>query len=181
MDLLLTKIPGCYELKLTRQEDLRGTFVKTFHRNLFQSYNLEIDYCEDYYSISHQRVLRGLHFQIPPYDHVKLVYCVYGEVIDVVVDLRQGSPTFGDFHLVNLSAEQANMVYIPKGLAHGFYVGSSLAIVMYKVTTVYTPDYDGGILWNSVSIPWSDDKPILSNRDKNFIPFSKFESPFSFT
>jgi len=180
MELRSTSLPDCYEIQLLPRSDRRGIFLKTFHVDWFATHNLATHYTEEYYSISHQRVLRGLHFQKPPHDHVKLVYCVAGEVMDAVIDLRKGSPTFGQFQTFQLSAERANMVYIPQGLAHGFYVLSESAIVMYKVTTTYAPDFDSGVLWSSVGIPWPDRDPILSERDRSFVPLSEFTSPFSF-
>lgn len=107
-----------------------------------------------------------------------MVYCVYGKVFDVVVDLRVGSPTFGEFETFELSAEKANMIYIPRGLAHGFYVLSEHAIMMYKVSTVYSPEHDTGILWNSVGIPLRDENPFISKRDSEFLPLKDFKSPF---
>ncbi len=140
-----SKIPGCFEITPQIFKDERGMFVKTFHKDVFKEHGLETGFVEEYYSFSCKGVLRGLHFQLPPKDHVKLVYCVSGEVLDAVVDLRVGSPTYGQFELFEVSAEKANMIYIPKGLAHGFYVESENAIMMYKVTTVYSPDHDTGL------------------------------------
>ena len=173
-----TKIPGCFEFVPKIFKDERGVFVKTFHENTFKERGLETYFTEEYYSFSHKGVLRGLHFQLPPADHVKLVYCPYGRVLDAVVDLRVGSPTYGNFETFELSAEKANIIYIPKGLAHGFYVLSEGAIMVYKTSTVYSPKHDAGILWNSVSIPWPDKKPIISQRDSKFVPFIEFKSPF---
>jgi dTDP-4-dehydrorhamnose 3,5-epimerase len=173
-----TKIPGCLEILPQKLKDKRGFFVKTFHKDMFRKYLLETDFVEEYYSFSYKRVLRGLHFQVPPMDHVKLVYCISGKVLDVVVDLRIGSPTYGEFEMFDLSSEKANMIYIPKGLAHGFYVLSDNAIMVYKVSTFYSPEHDTGILWNSVGIPWPDEKPIISKRDSEFLSFKDFKSPF---
>lgn len=178
INLKPSKILGCFEIIPETFKDERGTFVKTFHESVFKENRLEINYPEEYYSFSHKRVLRGLHFQLPPMDHIKLVYCVLGKVFDVVVDLRVGSPTYGQFETFELSSEKANMIYIPKGLAHGFYVLSESAIMVYRVTTVYSPEHDTGILWNSVGIPWPDEKPIISKRDSEFKPFKDFKSPF---
>lgn len=180
MQVIPTKIPGCYELQPRVLKDQRGYFVKTFHHDIFAEYGLETNFAEEYYSFSHQRVLRGLHFQLPPYEHTKLVYCVLGEVLDVVVDLRIGSPTVGQFVTFELSVEKANIIYIAPGLAHGFYVNSNSAIMVYKVTTVYSPEHDGGIRWDSVGIPWPDNHPILSERDRGFVPLHEFKSPFVF-
>ena len=180
MNIIPTVIPGCFEVQPRVIADNRGRFVKTFHFEVFRQFGLSTNFMEEFYSISRQRVLRGLHFQIPPFDLCKLVYCVEGEVLDAIVDLRKGSPTFGQYALFKLKASQANMLFIPLGLAHGFYVTSPRAIVMYKVTTIYSAEHDTGILWNSVNIPWPDVAPILSNRDQQFQPFSEFHSPFVF-
>lgn len=173
-------IPGCYEIIPKVFEDYRGRFVKTFHRDIFQSFGLKTEFHEEYYSVSGQNVLRGLHFQRPPKAHVKLVYCLVGEVMDVVVDLRLGSPKYGEFEQFNLSATKANMVYIPSGLAHGFYVFSETATLMYKTSTVYSPDHDAGILWNSVGIPWPNLNPVLSEKDQNLEPLTAFKTPFQY-
>jgi len=173
-------IPGCYEVCPKIFTDERGLFVKTFHHDLFAAHGLETRFAEEYYSFSRQRVLRGLHFQLPPRDHVKLVYCVAGEVLDAVVDLRVGSPTYGTHETIVLSARKANMLYIPAGVAHGFYVTGESALMMYKVTTVHSPEHDAGILWDSVGIPWPDAHPVVSGRDSGFVPFAAFVSPFRY-
>jgi len=112
-----TDIPGCFELFPRKMDDMRGCFVKTYHHSAFEAHGLETDWCEDYYSVSHKRVLRGLHFQLPPHDHAKLVYCTVGSVLDAVLDMRIGSPAYGCHSLREVSAEKANMIYIPKGVA----------------------------------------------------------------
>lgn len=181
MEIFPTSLPGCYEIIPKIFQDQRGSFVKTFHAEIFENYQLNTQFTEEYYSISHQNVLRGLHFQLPPKDHIKMVYCVLGEVLDVVVDLRVGSPTYSQFATFTVSAEKANIIYIPQGLAHGFYVTSEQAIMMYKVSTVYAPDQDTGILWNSVNIPWPTSEPILSPRDNQFQTLAEFNSPFIYS
>lgn len=178
MEKLVTPIKGCYELQPILRKDLRGSFVKTFHQDIFNKLNLETNFTEEYYSVSKKHVLRGLHFQTPPMEHKKLVYCSSGEVIDVVVDLRKSSPTYKKYQMFNLNSEKANMLYIPEGLAHGFYVLSEIAIMMYKVSSVYSPENDGGIRWNSAGISWPDKNPIISERDKNFVSLEEFRSPF---
>ena len=171
-------ITGCYELQPNVQEDLRGRFVKVFHTNEFERRNLAVDFNEEYYSYSTYGVVRGMHFQTPPVDHVKLIYCPHGEVFDVVVDLRLGSPTYGLSKTLVLSSKKGNCVYIPKGIAHGFCATSKSAILVYKVSTVYSPGNDCGILWSSIDVDWPITEPILSNRDSSFSPLSDFESPF---
>ena len=160
--------------------DKRGLFVKTLHADAFSNLGLERNFAEEYYTFSLPRVLRGLHFQVPPYDHLKIVYCAQGEVMDAVVDLRRGSPTYGKHEIFRLSPEKGNMVYIPSGFAHGFYVTGIEALMVYKVTTIYSPEHDSGILWNSVGISWPDSAPILSEKDHNFPAFEGYKSPFSY-
>lgn len=173
-----TTLHGCFELTPSVHKDERGIFVKTFHCEEFKEHGLETDFKEEYYSVSRKNVLRGLHFQRPPHDHVKLVYCVCGEVFDAVLDLRKNSPTYGKYAAFEISAAKGNMLYVPKGLAHGFYALSDGAVMMYKVSTVYSPMHDSGILWNSVGIPWPTDRPIISRRDSLFEPFSAIASIF---
>ena len=179
-DIRESKIQGCSELLPLVRRDDRGAFIKTFHKELFIKHGLETEFAEEYYSVSTKGVLRGLHFQTPPCDHTKMVYCVDGEVIDVVVDLRVGSPTYGEFEIFNLNSDKANIIYIPKGMAHGFYVCSESATMVYKVSTVYSNEHDSGILWNTVGIPWPTNNPVISSRDDSFIAFRKFSSPFLF-
>lgn len=173
-----TSIPGCFELIPRKIEDDRGWFVKTFHHNVYENLGFETDWREEYYSVSHKGVLRGLHFQLPPHDHEKLVYCTFGEVIDAVVDLRVGSPMYGQHVLFQLNAAKANMIYISKGCAHGFYTVSDTATMMYKVSSIYAPDADIGVLWNSLDIRWPDQSPVVSVRDAGFKAFNDFISPF---
>lgn len=180
MQIAPTPIPGCLELLPDIRRDKRGSFVKTFHQDDFRANGLATDFAEEYYSISHNGVLRGLHFQLPPADHVKLVYCVAGAVFDAVLDLRVGSPTYGRHAALELSAEKGNSLYISKGLAHGFYTKSDVAIMIYKVTSTYAPEHDTGVLWSSAGIEWPGDAPILSPRDRRFPKAADFRSPFRF-
>jgi len=174
-----SSIQGCFEIQNRRFEDERGLFVKTFHQPTFEKLGLHTDFPEEYYSTSKKGVIRGMHFQLPPYDHVKMVYCTSGAVMDVVVDLRKGSATFGTHAVFELSSKKANMVYIPKGMAHGFCALEDDTMMHYKQSTVYAPDHDAGILWSSVGVDWAVEKPILSARDMRFDAFDMFDSPFS--
>lgn len=180
MQFLETFMPGCYELRPRVLQDQRGKFIKTFHEGWLKEQGLATHFAEEYYSVSGKGVLRGLHFQTPPYEHVKLVYCVVGRVLDALVDLRVGSPTFGRHLLLELDAERANCLYVAAGVAHGFYTVSEQALMVYKVTTVYAPECDTGIRWDSVGIDWTDQQPILSERDSQLVPFDAFSSPFKF-
>ncbi|MBU2853303.1 dTDP-4-dehydrorhamnose 3,5-epimerase [Acidithiobacillus ferriphilus] len=180
MKILTTKIPGCLQLIPDIRRDERGSFVKTFHQEIFADHGLETRFAEEYYSASKKGVLRGMHFQTPPVAHTKVVYCVSGEVVDAVVDLRIGSPTYGQHETFTLNEKKGSILYIPSGLAHGFYVKSDMAIMLYKVTTVYAPEYDAGILWNSAGIQWPSTSPLLSGRDCGFPRLQAFDSPFRF-
>lgn len=173
-------LPGCYEIIPTVFKDNRGLFVKTYHEEIFAAQGLNTSFREEFYSISLQGVLRGLHFQLPPKDLIKMVYAVHGAACDVLVDLRVGSPTYGEHAICELSAEKANMVYIPSGIAHGFYARTPQVTMMYKVSAVYSPEHDTGILWNSLNIPWPDSAPLVSGRDGALPSFADFESPFRF-
>ena len=152
--------------------------MKIFHADAFAEQGLATDFKEEYFSVSIKNVLRGLHFQTPPADCVKLVCCLEGAVKDVVVDLRKNSATFGKHFTIELSAEKSNMLYISKGLAHGFLTLTERATMLYNVTTVYSPENDKGILWNSCGIDWQCDAPILSDRDKLHPTLAEFDSPF---
>lgn len=178
MEIHPLPISGCFEIRPRVFADSRGRFVKTFHSDVFRERGLATDFREQYYSESARNVLRGMHFQVPPADHEKLVCCLAGSVLDAVLDIRKGSPTYGKHVLLELSSERANMIYVPRGLAHGFLVVSETALVSYNVTTVHSPSHDRGILWNSAGIPWPAKRPILSDRDSRFVPFDDFDSPF---
>ena len=173
-------LPGCFELQPRVFDDARGRFVKTFHREAFAQHGLHTEFAEEYYSHSRRGVIRGMHFQTPPAAHVKLVYCVQGEVFDVVVDLRLGSPTYGQCATLKLSAAQGNVLYIPAGLGHGFCATSETATLVYKVSTVYAPAQDSGVLWSSLDVAWPLEGavPVVSERDAGFLPLSAFQSPF---
>jgi len=173
-----TNISGCLEIVLNKFEDNRGLFVKTFHQEIFDKTKLTHRFEEEYYSVSHNNVLRGMHFQLPPHEVTKLVYCVLGEVMDVVIDLRANSPTYGKFAQLTLSSKKANMLYIPPGLGHGFYTLSKEAILCYKVSKLYSQEHDTGILWSSAGIPWLSTNPTISKRDSEFPTLAEFTTPF---
>lgn len=180
MKIITNEIPGCYEILNTIYNDSRGTFVKTFHSPTFKKFGLNTIFEEEYYSISFKHVIRGLHFQLPPHDHVKLVYCILGFVKDFVVDLRLGSPTYGKHLSIDLSSEKGNMIYIPQGMAHGFCSLSKTSILVYKTSTIHHPNKDTGIKWDSAGISWPNENMIISERDKSFLKLKDFKSPFRF-
>jgi len=180
MKIICTKIPGCYEFFPIIHEDTRGIFVKTFHSPTFKKHGLNTIFKEDYYSTSLKNVIRGLHFQLPPNDHVKIVYCISGIVKDIVVDLRLGSPTYGKHLSIDLSSKRGNMIYIPKGMAHGFCGLSKFSTLVYKTSTVHSPKKDTGIRWDSAGISWPNRTKIISKRDRSFLALKDFKSPFKF-
>lgn len=171
-------LAGCFELSPIVRSDDRGRFVKTVHGSQFARLGLRADFVEQYHSTSRKDVLRGLHYQAPPAAHAKLVTCLVGRVFDAAVDLRPGSTTFGQaVHLV-LEADKANLVYLPIGVAHGFWTLSAEAILLYNVTSEYAAASDAGVLWSSVDIPWPGTQPILSERDSLFPALGDLDTPF---
>jgi len=180
MELVRLSIAGLFETRSNAVHDQRGTFVKVFHDASFRAHGLKFQAVEQYYSLSRRSVIRGLHFQSPPYGHDKLVYCVFGRVFDAVVDLRLRSPTYGQYATFELSPEHANAIFVPTGLAHGFYVQSEEAILVYSTTSEHQPTHDTGIRWDSAGIPWPTKEPIVSDRDSALPPLSEFQSPFQY-
>jgi dTDP-4-dehydrorhamnose 3,5-epimerase len=175
---IATAIPGCYLLKPRVMADDRGLFIKLFHDKMFDDLGLRSDFKEEYYSTSKKGVIRGLHFQAPPEQHIKCISCIQGEIFDTVVDLRTESPTYGEHLAVVMNAQEPAILYIPEGLAHGFMALSDNCIFLNKTTTVFNADCDTGIHWDSCGIDWPDLPKIVSEKDKQMQPFSDFSSPF---
>lgn len=178
LELIPLSISGCYKVVPRIIQDHRGEFVKLFQKNFLDHYGFTEPFREQYISKSHFGVLRGMHFQSPPYAHDKLVFCLEGRVMDGIVDLRLSSPTFLKALTLELDDISYNGLIIPKGVAHGFLTLTSNATMLYNVTTEYQPSHDSGILWNSCGINWSIPNPSLSERDLNFQTLSDFNSPF---
>lgn len=178
MEVAPTDFAGLFVLKPVIRRDERGCFVKTYHHRLFQEAGLPFEPKEEFFSVSAKDVVRGMHFQAPPMAHAKLVYCVVGRVLDVVLDLRQASPTCGQAFSRELSAENCEMLFIPVGFAHGFLALEDDTIMVYQTGTVHSPPHDTGLLWNSFGYDWPVKNPILSPRDQQFPKWSEFTSPF---
>jgi dTDP-4-dehydrorhamnose 3,5-epimerase len=163
-------------------EDDRGYFMESYNRRSFAEVGIRIDFVQDNQSRSSTGVLRGLHFQRPPYAQTKLVRALSGEILDVVVDLRRGQPTFGKHFSIRLSSDNRRQLLVPKGFAHGFLVLSAEAEVLYKCDEYYNKDADGGIRFDDpdLEIDWilSPGKFVLSDKDR-MLPFLK-ELNFSF-
>lgn len=172
-----TALPGCIELHPPVHRDERGSFAKPFHASTFEALGLAAEWKELFYSVSERGALRGLHFQAPPADHAKLVCCLAGEIFDVVLDLRLGSPTYRQFETFHLPTWAA--LFVPSGLAHGFVALTDGAVVAYAVTTEHDPACDAGIRWDSVpGIPWPNATPTVSARDAAFPALDDFVTPF---
>lgn len=158
--------------------DQRGDFVKTYHAGLFAGFGIAFQPVEEFFSTSHKGVLRGMHFQLSPHDHSKLVYCVRGSVLDVVLDLRKSSSTYGRSVSSILSVVNHHQLFIPSGLAHGFLSLEDNSVMVYKTSTVHAPAHDAGVRWDTLGFDWGVDNPIVSGRDTAFPSLVEFASPF---
>ena len=170
-----TPIEGVYEIEVKKYGDNRGYFMETYKKKDFDEAGLVYNFVQDNQSKSKKGVLRGLHFQ-KQYPQAKLVRCIEGEVFDVCVDLRKGSPTYGKWHGVVLSAEKGNQFMIPRGFAHGFLVLSETATFCYKVDEVYHPEDEGGLMYDDkdIGIDWPHvEEVLLSDKDKNNLSFKE--------
>jgi dTDP-4-dehydrorhamnose 3,5-epimerase len=180
MNLEETILEGVYIIDNFNASDNRGQFVKTFNKNLFKGNNINFDIRESYYSSSKKNVIRGMHFQLPPHDHEKLVYVSKGSIIDIVIDLRKNSKTYQKFISVELSASNNKSIFIPKGLAHGFKSLEDNSITVYNVATEYNPKSDMGIKFDSFGFDWKSESCIISDRDTAFLTLEQFslDNPF---
>lgn len=166
MNVKETTLEGLLLIEPDCHGDRRGFFMETWQRDRYRQYGIDVEFVQDNLSQSKQGVLRGLHFQYP-FSQDKLVYVLEGEVFDVAVDIRKGSPTFGQWEGFYLSADNNNQVLVPGGFAHGFFVMSEKALFAYKCTDFYAPTAEKGIIWNDpqIAIKWPVEKPILSEKD----------------
>lgn len=184
MNIIKTDIEGLIILEPRVFEDARGYFFESFSQREFEEKVGKIDFVQDNESKSSYGVMRGLHFQRPPYTQSKLVRCVRGAVLDVAVDIRKGSPTYGQHVAVELTEENHRQFFIPKGFAHGFAVLSETAVFQYKCDNFYHPEADGGIsiMDKSLGIDWRIpvDMAILSDKDSGHECLKDFSSPFTF-
>jgi len=183
MKFIKTKIPDVVIIEPKVFGDDRGYFMETFRQDLFEKNVRKINFVQDNESKSKRGVLRGLHYQLPPFAQSKLVRVIKGSVIDVAVDIRKGSPTFGKYVAVELSEENKRQLFIPRGFAHGFLVTSDEAIFTYKVDNYYAPKYDRSIRFNDpdIDINWNFPKEeiLVSDKDKN-APFLKDAEVFEY-
>ena len=184
MNFIKTDIPDVIIIEPKIYGDHRGYFFESFNQKQFETNVKEINFVQDNESKSSRGVIRGLHFQKPPYTQAKLVRCLKGCVLDVAVDIRVGSPTYGQHVTVELSEDNKRQLFIPRGFAHGYLVVSEEAIFAYKVDNWYKPEYDSGIMWNDIDlgIDWQleNDSIRLSERDLNQLVFRDLQSPFNY-
>jgi len=168
MKIERTEIEGVYIITNFNAKDERGLFVKTFNKNTFNKNNLDFEIRESYYSVSNKDVIRGMHFQLKPNEHEKLVCVPKGSILDVVLDLRKKSKTYKQHISMNLSSSNKKSIFIPKGLAHGFKSLEDNTITNYCVSTEYNSSSDTGIRFNSFGFNWQNENPIISERDNSF-------------
>ena len=182
MKFIKTEIPEVVIIEPNVFGDHRGYFLESFNQKEFEKNIGEISFVQDNESKSSRGVLRGLHFQKPPFAQAKLVRCIEGEVLDVAVDLRKSSETYGQHVSVLLSGENKRQLFVPRGFAHGFVVLSEFATFAYKVDNIYSPNDEDGIIWNDadLNINWQLEKEdiLLSDKDKILTSFNGFETPF---
>ena len=180
-----TRISDVKVMVPLRHGDRRGFFSEVYNRRRLFDFGIDIEFVQDNHSLSAERgTVRGLHFQVPPCAQAKLVRVVRGSVFDVAVDLRRGSPSFGQHVSAVLSADAGNQLLVPEGFAHGLMTLEADTEVVYKVSDYYAPDYDRGILWNDpvlgIEWPLPDGGAVLSDKDRTQPPLARFETPFEY-
>ena len=180
MEVIETKIKDLLIIKPKVFADSRGYFFESYNADVFKQNNITVNFVQDNQSLSSTGVLRGLHFQAPPFDQGKLVRVITGAVLDIAVDIRKDSPTYGEHIAIELTEENKSMFYIPPGFAHGFLTLRDNTIFSYKCTNVYNKLSEGCVLWNDtdLNINWNVANPILSEKDLVGTLFKEFNSPF---
>ncbi len=171
-------LSSAYLFTMPSSEDARGSFVKSYSETLLKKAGVDFTLRESYFSFSKKDVVRGMHFQLPPYQHSKVVFCPVGAILDVIVDLRKDSPTYLKHFADELSAENKRAVYIPEGFAHGFKALTDDALTYYLVSSEYNKDADTGIRYDTIGFDWGVAEPVISARDLSFVSMNEFDSPF---
>jgi len=181
MEVKETFIPGLFEIQPVIHGDDRGWFIETFNTARYENLlGRKLEFVQDNMSMSSKGILRGLHFQSPPMSQAKLVSCVSGSVLDVVVDIRSDSPSYGKHYSTVLTSDRHNQLFIPRGMAHGFLALEDLTIFSYKCDNYYSKEHEMTLKWDDqdLDIPWGIDSPIISEKDKQGDRFSTFRTPF---
>lgn len=172
-------LPGAFLVLPRVRRDGRGSFVKTFQADEFARFGVAPVFREQFHSLSARGVVRGMHFQRPPRHHDKLVCCLRGRALDVLLDLRRSSPTFGRHAAVRLSAEEGHALYVPAGLAHGFRAEEDDTLMLYQTTSEHSPEHDDGVRWDGFGFDWGAERSVVSERDGRFPALAGFDSPFA--
>ncbi len=180
MKFIATQLPEVYIIEPQVFVDERGGLIKTLHKDTFLKEKLNTTFDESFYSFSKKNVIRGMHFQVPPKDHAKIVYVPKGAILDVILDLRQTSPTYGHHISVELSEHNRKSIYIPHGCAHGFLSLEDDSYTVYLQETVRSAEHEAGIRYDSFGMNWGIASPIVSTRDKTFPSLANYHSPFIF-
>ncbi|MDX5348797.1 MAG: dTDP-4-dehydrorhamnose 3,5-epimerase [Hymenobacteraceae bacterium] len=180
MEIKEYPIKGVVELFPKIFGDARGSFMESYNRKVMESVGIDVEFVQDNQSVSSKNVLRGLHFQKPPFAQAKLVRVAKGKALDVAVDIRKDSPTYGQHVTCLLDAEKGNMLYVPEGFAHGFVALEDDTLFMYKCSNYYNKESEGGIIWNDpeLNIDWGVENPLVSEKDEILPRFEVFESVF---
>ena len=184
MNIINTEFPGLMIIEPKVFGDARGYFFESYNEKILADAGIQTVFRQDNQSFSKYGVIRGLHFQLNPYSQAKLIRVIEGAIYDVALDLRKGSPTFGKWFGLELSAENKRQLYIPQGFAHGFSVLSEQSIILYKCDNFYNPQSEGGVLYNdpALNIDWKVDatKATVSDKDKILPTFDKVETNFEY-
>jgi dTDP-4-dehydrorhamnose 3,5-epimerase len=180
MQITTTPIEGLLVIQPQVFKDPRGYFYESYNKDKFFAAGINLEFVQDNQSLSQKGIVRGLHFQAPPFDQGKLVRVIQGAVIDVAVDIRKNSPTYGQHFSIKLSAENQTMFFIPPGFAHGFETLEDNTIFLYKCTNTYNKESEGGLLWNDsdLGIKWECDSPVISDKDQILPNLKNLVSPF---
>jgi dTDP-4-dehydrorhamnose 3,5-epimerase len=179
MEIIPTEIEGAFIVQSKISTDQRGWFLKTFHNDIFGEYGIKFFAQEIFFSLSKKCVIRGLHFQAPPKTSSKLVTCLTGCVLDVIFDMRKLSPSYGRVFSCELNLNDGRSLFIPPGVAHGFYVLDGPAVMAYGVSAPYDQQLDSGIRWDSINFDWPlTEKPTLSQRDQCLPSWENYDNPF---
>ncbi len=173
-----TNIPEVKVIQQFKAKDLRGEFVKPFHYTDLRAAGIDFVMKESFYSVSKKNVIRGMHFHAPPFEHEKIVFCTQGTIIDIALDLRKNSATYGHYVSQELSRENGRALFIPKGFAHGFKCLTDDATTFYFISGEYNAYADGGVMYDSFGFDWNISDPVMSERDKQFVSLQDFISPF---
>lgn len=182
MEIRPLKLAGTFEILLEPRHDERGYFMRVYDSDLFRAGGLTTDWVQENQAFSSRKgVVRGLHFQVPPFSETKLVRVVRGAVWDAFVDLRRDSESYGQWDVLEITSQNQNVLYLPRGFAHGYCTLTDESLVLYKVDSRYTPSAEGGIRWNDpdLAIPWPVERPVISAKDNRWPLFRGFVTPFA--